>query len=309
MAFRLYFLLHLLFILTFKLNAQDLEIFYLNSHENINKETITFVSLSDIYPLSDHQDSLAIPDLSEKGEEQAKQFESFRLSSKYRQQFLTRTKISETDKVFIYSYSKNKLISFPVSSLNVVACLNIYGADWPYSQFDFMIGFEIDKRFLTDFDQYFENTLVCIGKKNPFVVNQMKSIVWQKIENDKIPLKDPISYDTSYSGKSILGNTYKYEMDGLLYYLQDFLRVSDNSISLKRLFVIETKTQKVVCSKMYYSGESSSFATLDNQWTGKLFKNKPSIILGFKWVSFGCPSIEFLSNTGRDIYTNCDNRH
>jgi hypothetical protein len=45
------------------------------------------------------------------------------------------------------------------------------------------------------------------------------------------------------------------------------------------------------------------------QWTGKLFKNKPPVILGFQYVAFGCPGITFLSPTEKDIYIYCDNRH
>ncbi len=289
--------------------AQDLKVFDLTYYEKDSIQSIAFISLSDIYPLSEHQDSLAIPDLTDKNEEEANQFEYFKLSARYRQQFLNQTKISETDKVFIYSYSKNKLISFPVSNLNVIACLNIYGAEWPYSQFDFMIGFEIDKRYLTDYEKYYVNTFVCIGKKSPFVMNQLSPIVWQKIDSKEFPSKEPISYDTSYAGKSLPGDTYKYEKDGLLYYVQELVRISDNWTSVKRLLVINTKTKKTICEKNYYSGESASFAPLDNQWTGMLFKNKPPVIFGFHYVSFGCPSITFINSTEKDIYINCDNRH
>lgn len=289
--------------------AQDLKVFDLTYYEKDSTQSIAFISLSDIYPLSEHQDSLAIPDLTDKSVEEANQFEYFKLSARYRQQFLNQTKISETDKVFIYSYSKNKLISFPVSNLNVIACLNIYGAEWPYSQFDFMIGFEIDKKYLTDYEKYYVNTFVCIGKKSPFVMNQLRPIVWQQIDPKEFPSKEPISYDTSYAGKSLPGDTYKYEKDGLTYYVQELVRISDNWTSVKCLLVIDAKTKKTICEKIYYSGESASFAPLDNQWTGMLFKNKPPVIFGFHYVSFGCPSITFLNSTEKDIYINCDNRH
>ncbi|MCA1751402.1 MAG: hypothetical protein LC670_06345, partial [Flavobacteriales bacterium] len=59
----------------------------------------------------------------------------------------------------------------------------------------------------------------------------------------------------------------------------------------------------------YYSGESRSFAPLDNQWTGKLFKNQPQVIFGFSYHSFGCPRITFLHPDKEKININCDNRH
>lgn len=290
------------------LPAQDFALFQLSLIEYDN-DTKAFVSLSDIDRLSENIDSLAIPDLSERSQEDAKQFEYFKLNSKYRNQFLLRTTISETDNVYIYSFEKNILISFPVKNLNVVACLNVYGADWPYRQDEFMIGFEVDKKYLTGFEEYFVNTFVYIGKKSPFVLNQLKPVVWKKIDSKDFPSEQLIAYDTSYAGKCIIGDTYCYESNGLQYFIQDMVRLSDNWNAVKRLLVIEIKTKRTVCEKIYYSGESASFAPLDNQWTGKLFRNKPAVIFGFQYVSFGCPFITFLSPSEKDIYINCDNRH
>lgn len=292
--------------LTFKIQAQELNLFSLSPTKQADK---VFVSLSDIYPLSEHPDSLAIPDLSEKDAEQAKQYEYFKLDSTYRQRFLTKTKILETDKVYLCEYSKNKLASFSVRSLTVVACLNIYGAEWPFSQQDFRIGFEIDKGLLTQFERDFTNCFVSIGKNNPFILSALKPIIWQKIDSKDLPSKKPISYDTSYAGVCVPSDAYTYTRKNLLYSVQDFVRLSDKSIAVKYLLVINQKTKKTVCEKVYYAGESALFAPLDNQWTGKLFKNKSAVIFGFHWVSFGCPSITFLNLSEKELPINCDNRH
>jgi len=176
--------------------------------------------------------------------------------------------------VFIYDYSIDALVSFTVKNLNVVACLNVYGADWPYSQDDFMIGFEVNKNSLTDFDKYFTNSLAYVGKKNPFVRGQVKPIIWKKIDPSDYPSKELPAYDHSYAGKCVTGDAYKFEIDGLQYFVQDLVRLADNWVSVKRLIVIDLKTKETVCEKLFYSGESASFAPLDNQWTGRLFKNK-----------------------------------
>ncbi len=291
------------------LAAQDLKIFDFQYYEKDSTHSFLFISLSEIYPLNENPDSLAIPDVREKEIEEAPNFTYFKLDSTYRQKFLSTTNISETDKVFIYDYSINALQTFTVKNLKVIACLNIYVANWPYSQNDYMIGFEINKKLLTGSDKFFTNSLAYVGKENPFVRGQVKPIIWKKIEPNVFPSKELPIYDTSYAGKCVTGDVYEFEMEGLQYFVQDLVRLANKKISVKRLIVIDLKTKETVCEKLFYSGESASFAPLDNQWTGKLFKNKPPVIFGFHWVSFGCPSITFLNSTEKDIHINCDNRH
>jgi hypothetical protein len=61
-----------------------------------------------------------------------------------------------------------------------------------------------------------------------------------------------------------------------------------------RLLVTDSKTGDKIFEELYYSGESASFASLDNQWVGYLFENEPMVIFGFQWHSFGCPFITFI---------------
>lgn len=98
------------------------------------------------------------------------------LEPKYRNRLLSNTKISETDRVFIYDYSKDHLVSFLVKDLNAVACLDSYYLDiynykkmGPIDQDRYQIGFAIDTKILKGFgSKDFSETLVFIGKKNPF---------------------------------------------------------------------------------------------------------------------------------------------
>ena len=109
-----------LLLLTASSNAQNLALF---SFSSIEQSDIGFVSLSDVYPLSSHSDSLAIPDIKDKGIQSA---QYFKLDVTYRKRFLSKTKIAETDQVFIYDYASNRIVSFTVKSLNVVARLNLF---------------------------------------------------------------------------------------------------------------------------------------------------------------------------------------
>ncbi|MBK7566594.1 MAG: oxidoreductase [Bacteroidetes bacterium] len=290
-------------------SAQDLQIFDLRSYEVDSTHSIAFISLSEIYPLSENADSLATPDLSDMEVESASNFNYIILDSAYRKRFLRETNVSETDKLFVYDYATNSFHVFVVKELKVVACLNIYGGDWPYSQYDYMIGFELNQKDLKGFDEYFTSSFAHIGKENPFVHGKVKPIIWKKIETGSFPYTEYPNYDTLYAGKCVKGDAYTFQSEGWNYFVQDYYRIADNWPALKRLVVIDGKTMETVCDKLFYSGESASFAPLEEQWTGKLFKNRSPVIFGFHYFTFGCPSITFLNTDESEVYINCDNRH
>lgn len=276
------------------------------------KDTIAQISLSDNYQLSDHKDSLAIPNIKNLEEKDAKYLV---LNSTYRNRMLSKMKISEKDSVYVYDYSTNIVNTFSVKSLKVVAVVSPYGADWPYSQHDYMIGFELDPKLLKGFDSYYMNTLVCIGSKNPFAMKQLKAIKWKETAIAKVPAATVNPEYNDLIKTASKKTAYSYKSNGFEYFLQDYIK--EETVLLRRLIVKEEKTNKIVCEKYYYESESGSLAQLNNnienqesgQWTGKLFKNKPEVIFGFVYVSFGCPGISFLDKNVPDVFINCDNRH
>lgn len=291
--------------------VSDLDIYNVNSIFG-EKDTIALISLSDKYQLSEHKDSLAIPDVKKLGEKEAQYLV---LNSTYRNRMLSKMKISEKDSVYVYDYATNIVNAFSVKSLQVVAAINVYGADWPYSQDDYMIGFGLDPKLLKGFDSYYLNTLVCIGSKNPFAMKQLKAIKWKETTIAKVPVVaiNPEYNDLIKTASKKMAYTYK--SSGFEYFLQDY--INEEAVLLRRLIVKEEKTNKIVCDKYYRESEGGSFAQLNdnsedkevNQWTGKLFKNKPEVVFGFVYVSFGCPGISFLDNNEPDVFLNCDNRH
>jgi uncharacterized protein (TIGR02145 family) len=308
---------------TFKL--QDMELYWLRDLEDNTKLKVGFVSFSDNYQLSESPDSLAIPDVREMEKEH---LQYFKLGSEYRKRFLAGTKISETDTVFIYDYATDVLHSFSVKNLNVVAYLNDYMTPdncSPCHQYDYMIGFEIKKQFLTGMGDYYSNVLVYVGKENPFARGQMKAIVWKKIDFNDFPLTKAKLQTTNLPK----GNVYLYESDEFHYFLQDLVRIRNyNGVWARHLLVIDKKNEEVVAEKLVCNNEGSSPADLNfgidredfadstidyanyiYQWTGKLFKNKPLVVFGLEWVSFGCPSIILLDPAEESIDINCDNRH
>ncbi|MFD2940969.1 oxidoreductase [Flavobacterium notoginsengisoli] len=276
---------------------------------------IAFVSLSDIYPINDEKDTLALPNLKKMVEADA---QYFTFAKNYRKRFLSKTHISENDSLFVYDYAKNKLASFLIKNLKTAAMLNVYsiGESEPYSNFDFMIGFEINKKNLTGFSEYYRDALVYVGKENPFSKEPLKPILWKKIAKKDYPSKTMKNEDRTVLKNSLTGNTYFYETKSHQYFLQDYLD-SYKTIYARRLLVVDTKTKEIIIEKLYSQSEGTSPAPLNyengddaiEQYTGKLFKNKPDVVFGFLYESFGCPSISIIDKSNEEIYLQCDNRH
>ncbi|WP_268846383.1 oxidoreductase [Flavobacterium aestivum] len=276
---------------------------------------VAFVSLSDIYPVNDEKDTLILPNIEKLGKYNA---QYFTFDKNYRKRFLSKTNISETDSVFVFDYAKNKLASFAVKSLKTAAMLNGYSSeeDWPYRTLDFMIGFEINKKHLNGFSKYFRDALVYIGKENPFSTDGLKPIVWKKIASKEYPSKPIKNEDRDLLENMVTGNTYLFKTEMHHYFLQEYLD-DDKTIYARRLLVTDSKIKDIIIEKLYAQSEDTSPAPLNyeegyntiNQWTGKLFKNKPTVVFGFEYISFGCPVISIIDKSNEEIFLQCDNRH
>lgn len=295
---------------------QSINLFWLRLVED---KDVAFVSLSDIYYLSDHPDSTAVPDVKEKGYDAARYF---KLEPEYRKRFLSKTGVTEADTVYVYDYTDNHLALFAVKELDVVAVVNNYAGtdDWPFSQYEYMIGFEIAKSRLKGFRDYpyAYNVLVYVGSENPFAQEPLIPISWSEIAAEEFPSKEISDEYASCLSNTTVGGAHLYETDSLRYFLQDYLD-SYGGVYLRRLLVVESKTENIVIEKIFGRGEGTSPAPLNSenediysgvsQWTGKLFKEKPPVVFGFEYISFGCPFISILDTSNEDIYISCDNRH
>ena len=292
-------------------------------------DDLVYISLSDIYHLSDDPDSIAVPNRTEGGFWAAK----YTLESVYRERFLSKTGISDTDSVYIYDHSHKSLISFAVRDLRVIASLNPYvnprTRKGPFHQHDYQIGFEVDKKALDEFKGNLWNALIYVGQESPFANEPLTPLVWNEIARHEYPTtredqgKAVFSGITSHKDFS-WGNTYLAEAEGFQYFLQDYLRGSE--IVARRLLVVEPQTQEAILDRVFYESESASLTLLNyrsmdgrishqdedsrvSQLTGKLFKEKPSVVFGFLGYSFGCPFISVMAPSDEDITIHCDNRH
>lgn len=300
--------------------TQGIDLYWLRDLEENENKKVGFVSLSDSYPLSEHLDSLAIPYFYDIEKENRGYF---KLEQEYRKRFLSKTKIEITDSLFIYDYSTDVLFSFPVNKLNTVAYFNHYlniNNCVPCDQYDYMIGFEIDKSKLTGLSDYYQHTLVYVGKENPFTSGQMKSIIWKKIDSTEFPIvKSNVVPIKSIKNEMAY---FLYDTDENQYFIQDYTEQIKGYNNKKRhLIIIDKESGSVVIERLFNNSEGTSLTPLNlgepneyyvnhpEQWTGKLFKNKPKVIFGFEWVSFGCPGINLIDPKMNAIYINCDNRH
>ncbi len=292
-------------------NAQEVQLFDLWMYSRENNNTAAFISLSDIYILSQHPDSLAVPDLKDVPAEEESKWKYFKLESKYRKRFLSAAGISETDKIYVYDYSTGVIVSFAVKDVATVAALTVYSASWPYTQDDYHIGFEINKKYL--WETTGEDVLVAVAKENPFEQGQMQRIRWKKIdltEFPKIPISPNVLKEYDYFSKLNLtiDSAFKFEHNGFIYYRQEFSG-KESYINWSRVLILSAKSKEVVMDDLFRESESASLAPLDYQWTGRLLKNRPYVLLGMEWVSFGCPIISLIQVQGGYIGINCDNRH
>ena len=226
---------------------------------------------------------------------------------------------STLDSLFVYDYSNNILLRFPINSLEAAASLSIYedASEAKHTAKDYQFGFQIDRASLTGLgDKYFNRTFVYIGASDPFTKGQMRPIIWEKIDSKKVPAIDLKTEDKAALKEYKFSNAYDFESNGFHYYLQEYLN-SDLSTKSFRMLIMNAENE-VISNYLDYDTESSSPAPISvlndrkntlEQWTGHLLKNRPPVLVGFDYISFGCDIIPFVDKSNKYIRLNCDNRH
>lgn len=306
-----------LLVLTYASGAQDLAIYNLRSYQLRSGKYIALLSLSDHYITEQSDSSIPVWDYSDSLENIKMDGGRYiKLQGQYRENLLKGTNISEDDKAYMYDYGRNVLSSVPIKKLSAVACINIYdeGKQGPFSASQYMIGFEIDEKYVKGFGPDYSTVLVYVGKDNPFELGKMMPVVWKASGPKEYPAAFAAAEDTLRSklGKDSTGGTYKYEDAEYKYFVRDYF--AKTKIALRHLVIINAKNNEVVCDYLYKETESYSPAALNYveissaiQYAGKLFKNRPSVITGLESVSFGCPTIAVMD--GSSIEINCSNFH
>ena len=243
------------------------------------------------------------------------------LNKEYRQRFMEATGIAETDTYYLYDYQNNQLTTYSISELEVIAIIDAYSMDEKPCKFEdyYQFGFRLTSSQLPkalDPDSY--QTLVYIGKENPFALQQLTALDWKKIDNEDFPIISGIETSSKFIQDSF-NKTYQAKANGWNYYVQDhFSQEIDINSAYYRQVVIKDQGEAILFNSEYAFNDEIIPAFLNDQhpefqhkvqWSGKLFKNQPLVIFGFEWKSFGCPVIDYIDRSYKSLIIKCDNRH
>lgn len=282
-------------------NFNDLRIYPMGSYAKTEGKDMGFISLTDDFYFDDHKNTPVIA----KEYLGIQDFKEFHILDKiHRDRFLKISNIKESDTVFIYNYSEDQLSTFMVKDLPLMAHITVYGGGDEIVPSDYLIGFDLsfDKKFSYDDNPIFYQSFVSIGDRNPFTKGKMKPVIWKSISPKNLPKEIKVA-------NAEIKKLFRYKMDDRIYYL-----LNDN-----HLIILNSKTRTIMYDYSYVEDEGSSVspAIMEGQkieydytqWTGQLFKDKPPVVFGFMYGSFGCESINFIDKTEKSIYILCDNRH
>ena len=234
-----------------------------------------------------------------------------------RKEFFKRMKYSITDSIFIYDFKSGIIKKHLVDKTPIIACISIYAKTdeeyktQDYDEWSYQIGFYLGKMTSAGF--------AMIAKENPFVENGLQQIIFEEMDSASIEINIENSLvPEGWKNNSVPAYTFSYENTTF------FVKKSKDSYGWNNLIVKNVNTKESVDVGIS-GGESSSLAPIkikgekgdhDNyfqyqgtQYIGKLFKDKPTVVFGFTYKSFGCPSIEFIDKQELPILILCDNRH
>lgn len=311
-----------LVLLTQTLYAQEIELFTVDLIESKSGKKIGFSSLSEkLYELEETQNAMLPDSVTIDNND----FRYHILKNKYRSVSLESLGFSELDSVFVYNYIESKVFSWQVKELKIVAFENESDFD-PYVGHDgtsYYIGFLMDTICVWQAHYQYSNPFVYVGETNPFIEGEIIPIIWEQETSGS----DLYQYfhkvlDTHFVKLGLnsknFGQFYSSSRHQYTFVVQEIL---DNKLKWSgySYLVINNAIGTIVYSRSYFTGEggSASSLTFQNlpkntfsfQYTGKLFKDKPEVIIGLKNVSYGCQQIEFLSLKEKPIILKCDNRY
>ena len=104
--------------------AQITDVFELNFVERQGGDTVGFVSLSEVLYISEHPDSTFMPEITEMPEDSASKYERIVSQDTNQERILRQYLLKENDRLFVYAFFKNILISIKLKELSLVAQLS-----------------------------------------------------------------------------------------------------------------------------------------------------------------------------------------
>lgn len=248
------------------------------------------------------------------------------LSEVSRRAFLDTLQISETDSVFTFSYTSNKIERWQVADLKVVAWVSYYESSKVYNSYQFMVGFETST---VNSREDFKRGITAIDARNPFRRGAFVPISWRKSDTTLLDLDMTVMGPTRCYRIDSTGTPLEFSYQNYRLVVQDFFqkfqRQRRNELvnyfdhTMRKLVVTDTETGMLISEKYYFDTEGTSPAyvveagtngdNVGNQWVGHLFWGYPPVLSDMEYQSFGCTELDILDMNGGGITLRCDNRH
>lgn len=295
---------------------KDLDLYSVSSVEYIDPDReFLHVSLSETLP-PDTDKKILPANLTQK---------KYTIIGNKRKLFMKLAGIPEMAYVRIYDYTNNQLFSYPISSMEVTAILDIFKYDLtpPYETTNYRIGFELPQALWSKFRSN-SGLIVSITKDNPFAQKQLTPLDWQIIPNANYPHTgaDKLSNRDDGNASKVI-KSYLAKANNMTFYVQDYVdesqpeRLGIDKILARELLVLDDEGNTLFKRRMFQD-EGTSLVELNNfhddgnnqfQWAGQLFKDLPPVVFGFESFAFGCEGLDFIVPDAEGIGFKCDNRH
>lgn len=232
------------------------------------------------------------------------------LKGKERADFLANRDIKESDNLYIYNFQTDDLTVAVIKEIPLLSHESVYGG------MDFLTGLDVKNIIDTSAHTYY-SSFAYIGTKNPFTSGAVSAIKWKPIATHKVP-KVALNYGTFYNSAdyevllayhyAAYGNNYYYSrhsFDNGTFIVDYIFVINEQNTLLYQAQISDSESQ----SPSIPLTENMQLPQVPEHFTGTLFKDKPAVIFGLYYNSFGCPFIDFISDSELSVYIQCDNRH
>ena len=282
--------------------SQNLRLFYLSPINYDFTSEGAFISLTDERIWTDENIEMANNDIywNEKGNNEEQILKGIKRSD-----FLNAVQINESNSIFIFNMLLDTVLIYKIKETHLIERPNTYSG--------IEVGFKITNINLDLMGEYYWNTFVYIGNSNPFQTGKVYPIRWKQVDSTLFPNNIKSTNHKEWYDSFSRGKVFQFKTNDYTYLIQN-LESSTDRPEGRHIIVFQDNTDTLVFNQIYMDTESTGLSPLiteneNIQWTGQIFKDKPAVIYGFLWISFGCPWIDFIGGKEPSIYILCDNRH
>ena len=261
-----------------------------------------YVNLSIPYRLSQKEPLLTKKEIN-------KQKYYFSLTGKRKEQILEQLHLKQTDTVYAYSIKEDKLDTYLIKDLEMIAYNPIEIIEGKIEEKYFDVGLLLS--YSEEVDTLYkgkEYDYASIEDGNIFQTGKIKRIESVKIKNIDIPF--PINYSLldkyayyEYPISLHIDNTYKGKINNADFYMQVFSNWDklNERWDEKMIYLMIVKDNKKVIERVFGGNGIASVWMYKNFYIGNFIKGKPDIIENIVFYSYG-HWLTFLSENEPPIF-------